>query len=215
MNDPCRGWCLFFDGELGLHPDVNADGGDYLVIPPLNLNPNTVSITAWIKPDPWLTDPQKGTYEQKATFTGIVHTRGANTIAGITYGADLGFTYDGSLTYEWGEIWCWSWPCFVYISSIPDWQWSMVALVVEPEQTPCILLTSITLSTPTMMSSVWPSVHLRIQKSSMAGHLSPAMKLATIDSSEVVWMISTFTIIPCRQLRLRVCLKWMERYMYH
>jgi hypothetical protein len=135
--DPCRGWTLWFDGEVGLHPDVDANGGDYLVIPPLNLNSNTVSITAWLKPDPWLVSPQKGVYEQKAAFTGIVHSRDGNTVAGINYGSGGGWTYSMELAYVWGLSggWCGGgWCDWSSGISIPDWRWLMVALVVKPEQ---------------------------------------------------------------------------------
>jgi len=123
--DPCRGWTLYFDGEFGLHPDPHVipphRGADYLIIPPLNLNSNTVTITAWVRPD----GPQND------GFTGLVQhgKSGDEGVAGLYYGD----VYYPSMGYIWNDnsqnTWAWESDIF-----IPYQQWSMVALVVEPTQ---------------------------------------------------------------------------------
>jgi hypothetical protein len=124
--DPCRGWTLWFDGEVGLHPGPDANGGDYLVIPAMNLNSNTVTITAWLKPDG----------PQEMGFTGLVHhteAGGSEGCAGLTYAANQSFNYDGTIGYVWndndGDAWG-----FESGMVIPEQRWSMTALVVEPTQ---------------------------------------------------------------------------------
>jgi hypothetical protein len=134
VNDPYRGWCLWFDGNTG-HPQTNyvGDTGDYLLGPALYLNSNTVTLSAWIKPDPWcIGAPAKCTsWEQKGVFTNLVHTRDENSIAGIFYGS-ASFTYVPELKYEWNgksDTWVFSSEIFV-----PDWRWSFVAVVIEPDK---------------------------------------------------------------------------------
>ena len=123
--DPCRGWTLWFDGERGFHPGEDANGGDYLVIPPMNLNSNTVTMTAWLKPD----GPQAD------GFTGLVHhtESGDAGCAGLSYASGGGFTYDGTIGYVWNDnsSKTWSFETGIYI---PEQKWSMTALVLEPTQ---------------------------------------------------------------------------------
>ena len=132
-SDPCRGWTLWFDGEVGWHPGTDTNGGDYLVVPALNLNSNTVTIAAWLKPDPWLLDAKKMIYGQKESFTGLVHTRDGNSVGGMSYASGSGFTYDGSFGYVWNDN---AQPTWIFESDIfiPDWQWSFAAVVIEPDQ---------------------------------------------------------------------------------
>ncbi|UCE99883.1 MAG: hypothetical protein JSV82_02125, partial [Planctomycetota bacterium] len=138
-SDPCRGWTLWFDGRDGSYDNwddvdpLTGGGGDYLLgMSPLNLNSNTVTLATWLKPDPWLIDPKKGIYEQSGGFTGLIHTRDANTeAAGMSYNFTGGYTYNGELGYDWVESETWQFHSGIVI---PDWQWSMAAVVIEPEQ---------------------------------------------------------------------------------
>jgi len=142
-DDPCRGWCLFFDGEGGMWPGVAPIpseqflGGDYLVMPALNLQTDTFSITAWIKPNPTF---RKTADEFKGAFTGIVTTRKHPSInpsvgtgaAGLHYGFG-GFTYDKMLAYTWNndgpDTWNWDSDIFPV-----DLEWNFVAVTIAPDQ---------------------------------------------------------------------------------
>jgi hypothetical protein len=142
VDDPCRGWTLWFDGELGLFPRESEEvelGGDYLIIPPLNLTTDTLTITAWIKPDPFW-DAEEEEWVQMESFTGIVTSRHHDSInpssteaAGLNYGGGSSFSYDGMLCYTWNDNAAdtWNWDSDIYIS---DWQWNFVALTVEPDK---------------------------------------------------------------------------------
>ncbi len=77
----------------------------------LELNSNTVSMSAWIK--------RNGTQND---FAGIIFSRGANTIAG------LNIKDTGELRYHWnGNGWAFQSGLFV-----PDNEWTHVALVITP-----------------------------------------------------------------------------------
>ena len=136
-SDPCRGWTLWFDGNSG-HPQTNYEGdtGDYLLgMTPLNLNTNTVTIATWLKPDPWLINAKKSLYEQKGGFTGMLHSReqpGADTHTfGLSYNFTGGYTYNGEIGYEWyGDGSTWGYHSGIMI---PDWRWSLAAVVIQPE----------------------------------------------------------------------------------
>jgi len=141
--DPCRGWTLAFDGEMGWSGGEadDSNGGDYLVIPPLNLNTNTATIAAWINPHPHCLEVKKEvcvSYGQRESFTGIVHSRNASTVAGLSYGSGTGFTYDGSLGYVWSDNDPDTWGFETNIF-IPDWKWSFVAVVIEPGKATCYI----------------------------------------------------------------------------
>jgi hypothetical protein len=145
-TDPCRGWTLWFDGELGMFPRESKEvelGGDYLIAPPLNLTTNTASITAWIKPDPFCILDKQGActdeYEFKDGFTGIVVNRTHSTLnpsdgteaAGLNFGGGNGFVYDGMLGYTWNNnnsnTWNWNSDIFPV-----NRKWNFVAIVIEP-----------------------------------------------------------------------------------
>ncbi|MHC4571255.1 MAG: LamG-like jellyroll fold domain-containing protein [Planctomycetota bacterium] len=142
-NDPCwlldadanRGWTLSFDGNTGW-----STGGDYLVIPPLNFDPPlvTATITAWVKPHPHLLDSKKGVWGQEESFTGLVHSRNASSVAGLSYGSGSGFSYDGSLGYVWSDNDSDTWGFETNIF-IPDWKWSFLAVVIEPDKATCYI----------------------------------------------------------------------------
>jgi len=143
--DPCHGTCLWFDGEAGMWPGVEPTkteplmlGGDYLSMPALNLTSDTVSITAWIKPDPTF---GKNSDAFKDGFTGIVTTRVHPTInnspttteaAGLNYGGGGGFVYDGMLGYTWNDnaASTWNWNSEIYPTTL---EWNFVAVTIAPD----------------------------------------------------------------------------------
>jgi hypothetical protein len=89
----------------------------WITIPALNLNTNTVTITAWIYP-----------IGSQADYAGLFFCRSGSTVAGMNYnsaGTDLGYTWNND-----GNTWGWS-------SGVqpPTSQWSLAALVVQPAST--------------------------------------------------------------------------------
>lgn len=89
--------------------------GSRIEIPALNLNSNTVTMTAWIR--------RNG---NAASFAGLLFSRAGNTVAGLTFGNsnELRYTWSNSgSTYNWN-------------SGLvpPDGQWTFVALVIEPSR---------------------------------------------------------------------------------
>jgi hypothetical protein len=138
VNDPCRGWCLEFDGEAGFSGGEESTnlGGDYLVVPPLNLNSDTVSFTMWVNPNPTF---GKTGQEFLDGFTGLLTTRGArgnvssDGAAGINFGGGSGFVYDGMLGYTWNQnsSSTWNWDSDLFPVNL---QWNFVAITIEPSQ---------------------------------------------------------------------------------
>lgn len=104
---------------------LDFDGvNDYVSIPALNLNSNTVTISAWIK--------RNGT--QAGTYTGIVMSRDGSTIAGLSFGKGPGGFNDinHELAYNWNDSQsAWDWHSGLIV---PDNKWVFVALVIEPTQ---------------------------------------------------------------------------------
>lgn len=91
--------------------DMPGGSGNYALVPPLNLNTNTFTTSAWIKPTGIQND-----------WAGIVFCRGGSTTMG------LNFAVNNELRYHWdGGKWSWSSGAYV-----PADEWSHVALVVEP-----------------------------------------------------------------------------------
>lgn len=90
-----------------------GDSGDYASIPALNLNSNTITMSAWIKPDGSQND-----------WSGIIFNRSGSTIAGLSVRST------DELRYHWngGEY---NWESGLFIT--PD-EWNHVALVIEPTQ---------------------------------------------------------------------------------
>ena len=87
---------------------------DYIVIPPLNLNTDTLTVTLWVKTEEVIDNP------------GLVFTRGSSTIAG------LWFNMNNNLRYNWNderETWLWDSGLFA-----PNQTWTFAALVVNSEQ---------------------------------------------------------------------------------
>ncbi len=94
--------------------ELPGNSGDYAVIPPLNLNTNTITMTAWIKPN-----------GQQNDWAGILFSRGNSTTTGISIRSD------NELRYHWnGDGWSWSSGAYAPLN-----EWSHVAFVIEPTQT--------------------------------------------------------------------------------
>jgi photosystem II stability/assembly factor-like uncharacterized protein len=90
---------------------LSLDGnGDYATMSqPLNLNSNTATITAWIKP-----------IGDQSDWAGVVLVRGGNTTAGLHFGEN------NELHYMWNDQnWWWNTGVFP-----PLGEWSHVALVI-------------------------------------------------------------------------------------
>ncbi len=93
---------------------TNGIANSYVTVPSLNLNTNTVTITAWIYP-----------VSTPASYAGLVYGRHNNDAWG------LGFTTLGQLGYTWnqGNPSTWGWASGLVP---PLLQWSFVALVISP-----------------------------------------------------------------------------------
>ncbi len=93
---------------------TNGVNNSWLTTPALNLNTNTVTITAWIYP-----------MGSQAAYTGLVFCRSGSTVAGMNFnsgGTDLGYTWNN-------DAGSWGWSSGL---QPPANQWSLVALVVQP-----------------------------------------------------------------------------------
>ncbi len=97
------GYALALDGD-----------GDYAIASDeLNLNGNTMTITAWIKPQ-----------GDQSDWAGIVLTRGGNTTAGLHFGEN------NELHYMWdNQNWWWNTGLYP-----PLGEWSHIAMVIEPDR---------------------------------------------------------------------------------
>jgi hypothetical protein len=90
----------------------------WVTFPALNLNTNTVTLTAWIYP-----------IGSQANAAGLVFCRNGTTTAGLNYG-DANSGIAGVLGYTWNDLQStWSWNSGLIP---PANQWSFVALVVQP-----------------------------------------------------------------------------------
>ena len=108
-------------GKIGTGA-LTFDGvDDYVEIPVLNLNTNTMTISAWVKPDGLQT-----------IYSGIV----GNELDGVSLGFSSAATYaplewspNNELCYFWTG---WAWDAHSGLIVPDDGRWSFVALVVEP-----------------------------------------------------------------------------------
>lgn len=106
-------------GNLAVTTSQTGADNAYVSFPPLNINTNTVTITAWIYPS-----------ANEATSTGIVFSRNGNDAAGLCFDGQLnaagmpgiGYTWNSNSSATWG-----------FNSGIypPLGQWSFVALVIS------------------------------------------------------------------------------------
>jgi Concanavalin A-like lectin/glucanases superfamily len=109
----------------------NGANNSWLTMPALNLNTNTVTITAWIYP-----------MGAQAAYTGLVFCRSGSTVAGMNLnsaGTDLGYTWNN-------DAGSWGWSSGV--QPPPD-QWSFVALVVQSSSATVYLINTNGLLTAT------------------------------------------------------------------
>jgi hypothetical protein len=100
---------------------LSFDGGDDVIVPALDLNSNSVTISAWVKRD-----------GQQSAYTGIVYSRDGDTIAGIGLGSTGGPDWQANqeLYYSWNDAEdTWKFHSGLII---PDSKWVFVALVLEP-----------------------------------------------------------------------------------
>ena len=96
-------------------------GTSRISISPWNLNTNTVTLTAWVKP----ADAQL-----QFGYAGLVFCRGNGTVAGLNYSGAVDISGNPTLGYTWNNEWeTWSWNSGLVP---PAGQWSLVALVVSP-----------------------------------------------------------------------------------
>ncbi len=91
---------------------ISLNGTDATVtVPPLNLNSNTVTLSAWIKPS-----------ANQHDWAGIVFSRSGSTTAGISIKSN------NEIRYHWnGNNWSWNSGLFAVTN-----QWNYVALVITP-----------------------------------------------------------------------------------
>jgi len=131
------------NGNLGTFHDDNLDPGqttkahsttgiinlaltfdgvdDYVEIPALNLNSNTVTMSAWIKRD-----------GEQIIYAGIVYSRDGSTTAGLSFGS-VGapdWEVNHELSYNWNDAEnTWAWHSGLIV---PNKLWTFVAVTVEP-----------------------------------------------------------------------------------
>lgn len=98
------------DSIPGLALSLSGNSDSYAQVDPLNLNSNTVTMSAWVK--------RSG---DQSDFAGIMFCRGNGTTAGLNIGTD------NELRYHWANS-QWSWDSGLIL---PDNKWTHVALVVE------------------------------------------------------------------------------------
>jgi hypothetical protein len=106
---------------------VGFNGSSFILIPPLNLNNNTVTITAWVN--------SSATQNQ---FTGIFSFYNIFTASGLFFGNA------NELSYIWNND-----PSTYFFDSglvVPNNQWAFVALVIQPTQAQLYLVTNGVLS---------------------------------------------------------------------
>jgi hypothetical protein len=107
------------------YPGLEADNkacafsgtNGFVELPPLNLNTNSVTITAWILADTIQTNN-----------TGIVFSRSANTVAGLKFDVND----PNGLSYNWNDDTAAS--NFKSSLTVPVFQWCFVGLIVQPNQ---------------------------------------------------------------------------------
>jgi|GEM_PF-1668812 len=115
-------------GLPGATPDTGAAAGFNgtnadISIPPLNLNSNVLTLTAWVN----------RTGDQNA-WSGLFFNRANSTVAGLHFGTanELRYTWNNSAsTYNWnsGLI-------------VPNQQWTFVALIIEPARARIFIATN-------------------------------------------------------------------------
>ena len=115
------------EGAIG--QALSFDGfDDYVQLPVLNLNSNTVTVSAWVKPG-----PDDGWLGEGGSYPPIVSSNEPNGFklcfgSTATYKSGYEWEANNELCYYWTG---WSWDFHSELIMPPD-MWSFVALVVEP-----------------------------------------------------------------------------------
>jgi len=101
-----------------------SDPNDLLPLLPWNLDTNTITITAWIYPNPAVNENNGGI---------VFYANTNNMVCGIRYDGGYGNTNgisDGNIGYNWGNVLgTYDWNSGI---TAPHNQWSLVALAVSP-----------------------------------------------------------------------------------
>jgi autotransporter-associated beta strand protein len=98
---------------------IGVTSNSSVVLPALNLNTNTVTLAAWIKPA-----------STPVANAGLVFCRGAGTVAGMNFTPNLNGAGDRTIGYTWNnEAGTFNWNSRI---APPFGIWSFVALVVTP-----------------------------------------------------------------------------------
>ena len=115
-------------GQTGATPNTGTSVGfngtnAYISVPPLNLNNNTVTITAWVNPN-----------GNQSQYEGIFYNGANSTSSGLTFGSgnQLGYIWNfvpGTYGFGSGLV-------------LPTNQWTFVALVVEPTRARLYMVTN-------------------------------------------------------------------------
>jgi hypothetical protein len=114
---------------------ANGTANSWINIPALNLNTNTVTVTAWIYPT-----------GSQADYSALLFCRSGGTVAGLGYGGSFG-SNAGMLGYTWNNDQnTWNWTSGL---TPPANQWSFVALAIEPSRAILYLANSGGLQTAT------------------------------------------------------------------
>ena len=105
-----RGGISWVAGQIG--GALRLDGSnDYVAVPALNLNRNTLTITGWIR--------RNG---NQSAYAGIVFSRDKNTLSGFNFGTSNELRYRWTNTYK-------DWSSGLVV---PDNRWTFAALVIQP-----------------------------------------------------------------------------------
>jgi hypothetical protein len=113
---------------------VGLNGSSYIVIPPLNLNSNTVTITAWVKSN-----------GEQIPFAAIFYFSDVFSESGIYFG------YGNDLRYVWNNN-----PSAYFFDPglvVPNNEWTFVALVIQPTEADLYMVTNGVLSAATNFTS--------------------------------------------------------------
>jgi autotransporter-associated beta strand protein len=114
---PADGFPGFDSATLAAHFQGFVSNSD-AVIPPLNLNTNTVTLAAWIEP------------ASPPANAGIIFCRGSGTTAGLNFTASTDINNFRTLGYTWNnDAGTYGWNSQI---APPPGMWSYVALVVTP-----------------------------------------------------------------------------------
>jgi len=160
--DTVNCWVIGHEGK-GLYFDgIN----DYVSIPALNLNTNHMTIAAWIKTD----GPQ-------GNWTGVVFNGEGTTCAGINI-------MENKLRYHWNRKY-WDW---VSGLAVPNNQWVLVGLGVEPTKATMYLVQDGVVSSATNFASHSPEAFdgvTRIGHDPQAPEFVPRFFKGTIDDVRI------------------------------